>query len=42
MLSRQIAITAAITLVAEMNGEVLAYENFDCNFVLRELTGRDS
>ena len=39
--SRDIAITAAITLVAEMNGETPEYKEFDCNFVLRESTGHD-
>jgi DNA-binding LacI/PurR family transcriptional regulator len=40
--SRDIAITAAITLVAEMNGEIPEYKDFDCNFILRESTGHDS
>ncbi len=42
MPSRDIAITVAITLVAEMNGEIPEYKQFDCNFVLRESTGHDS
>ena len=41
MPSRDIAITAAITLVAEMNGEAPEYKEFDCNFVLRGSTGHD-
>lgn len=42
MPSRDIAITAAITLVAEINGEIPEYKQFDCNFILRESTGHDS
>ncbi|MBE6974974.1 MAG: LacI family transcriptional regulator [Ruminococcaceae bacterium] len=42
MPSRDIAITVAIALIAEMNGETPEYKQFDCNFVLRESTGHDS
>ncbi len=42
MPSRDIAITAANALIAEMNNEPPEYKQFDCNLVLRESTGHNS